>query len=211
MKGYDLKIKIYKYNDEEVLEFIKDCSAQYNSKSSNANKADAFRMYILSKYKNHLWLDMDVYIHNANNFVNTFNFNEKYYYKSWWLLYNCNNLEFFKNIYEYYKKGMLIKLTDYKCTEFLGYPISKKRSSGLIHLFYIDNYENSIWYLVEETDEFIESVKNLRKKYIFISYNSLHIDQIHSLKNDKELINFINITYPNKLIKYDKNIIRKEK
>ena len=89
-------IIIFNEESKEYKEFLNIYNTRkYKNKDSYVRLADAFRMYILSIYKNYLWLDGDVYIDNIN-----LQWNLKFYFQPcWYCLYNGDNLDYYKKVF----------------------------------------------------------------------------------------------------------------
>ena len=99
-RGYDAEIKIYTEEDQDFKDFMK-----FNLPICGrpAQLTDAFRVYILSKYKYHLWLDLDVYVSEMPNCNNLhFNFDNIYFKNNWCIMYNANNTDYFKKLLQGY-------------------------------------------------------------------------------------------------------------
>lgn len=140
-KDINIDIKIFNENDSEYGQFYNKFSYILNLTEHLSHKADLFRLYILSKYINYCWLDTDVYIYDANNFIDTFkNFIFKKYF---YALSSGDNTTFFKSVLNYYlDNNELIKLCDHELVEKLNIQCSNfnAQTSGVVHLRYIDHY-----------------------------------------------------------------------
>lgn len=102
-KGYDCEIKIYDWDDPVVnnfYELLKKHNIPYE-KSGPEFFSDIFRIWLMSENKNYLWLDTDVYIRDDADF-SSLDFNNKVFEGYNWFMYNAEDLDFFKNILNYY-------------------------------------------------------------------------------------------------------------
>lgn len=194
--GYEAEIVIYTKNSPEYQivenEIIKNWENPLKSIC-----ADVFRMYILSSKPNHLWLDWDIFIRDSF----TMNLSEMFFMPSWYFIYNSNNIDFFKPIYNYYKKMPQFQyLYDKEVTEFLSknkiinYEFNELDESMLIHLCFLDNVPVKGWYFIydqERHDYFVKEHKQDRHNYQFIVPTSTRQGYIKGLYNEKELIKFL--------------------
>jgi len=136
------EIIIYNEDSVEYKEFLKIIETEKINKQDKLKTlqlADAFRMYILSKYPNHLWLDGDVYINDYNLKWNL----KFYFYDSWHILFNGHNLQFFKNVFNLYLTEDIYNLIDYDiCLKYnleLSEKLDLKTFKCLCHLCQLDN------------------------------------------------------------------------
>lgn len=99
--GYDCEIKIFNYDDDEVKLFYNTYPQYKDYPEAHLNLvSDVFRIWILSRYPNHLWLDSDIFVYYDHfNFIDQLYFNNPYC-----VMYNSTNLSFFKNILDWYLK-----------------------------------------------------------------------------------------------------------
>lgn len=133
--GYSCEIKIYSYNDAEVLQYKDECRFFVANERDLSKISDGFRVYILSKNKNYIWLDWDLYVPDRPLTVqNEFYLPENFVYIS-----NVGELNTFKGIYEGYKTGRFLGFTDRVVTCLLGVNNKEKIPEDFIHLFQVDN------------------------------------------------------------------------
>lgn len=194
----DCKITIFDFNSPEMKEFnsLKD----WNFKRPSM-KANAFRLWILSKYPNHLWLDWDIYIPEKFN-INQFDLNQIFLYKIFCVMYNANNLNLFSKIFNAY-------LTDDFCQNNYDQAVFKYLNlkehctfnwrNIFMHLAKIDTdrIKPIVWVTSESFKGDINYYINSIDKYVYFSSNSFskisgynHI--IFNCLGDKDLITFVN-------------------
>lgn len=159
-------------------------------------------MYILSKHENYLWLDADVYCYSPELVFKSFDFNSKFISKTWSKLYNANDLAYFKNIYQAYIDYLYPQKCDRRMMEALNLDMSWNKILGLTHLFYLENYPNANWIQISNIADvpYTEDRISWRQKTVyFYKGECLVSDGAFALYNDKNLINFINTNYSDKI------------
>ena len=133
-QGYECEIKIFNYDDELVKEYFDEIGLHKESKSK-AVVTDGFKIFILSKFPNHLWFDLDLWISYNYIFKDELYFNTSQYY-----IYNSDNTDFFKYIYDKYKTGEFVDKDDKQVFVKLGFKKPKCVFWNTIrHLQAIDN------------------------------------------------------------------------
>lgn len=133
-QGYECEIKIFNYDDKLVKEYFDEIGLHKESKSK-AIVTDGFKIFILSKFPNHLWFDLDLWISYNYVFKDELYFNTSQYY-----IYNSDNTDFFKYIYDKYKTGEFVDKDDKKVFAKLGFKRPKCVFWNTIrHLQAIDN------------------------------------------------------------------------
>lgn len=180
----EMNIKIYTKEDIEFKEFYNEFTSRTNYTLHNlkiSHVADAFRLYIMSNKQNYMWLDWDLFILNDFN-IQDFNYSNKIFRKSFSILYNGVELDFFKKIYNYVLNNNLNRYRDVMIVE------------ELINSKVIDN--------TDLYDSKFPSIRNLfwlkynEKNWTFKN-NSVHIIRdgkdklVKDLGNDKSLMYFI--------------------
>jgi len=186
-QGYECEIKIFSYDDELVKEYFDEIGLHKNSKYK-AVVSDGFKMFILSKFPNYLWLDWDIFINKNYKFNDEFYLNGGMYY-----IYNSDNTEFFKNIYSKYKTGEFVDMIDFDVFKKLGIKKTKFIYYNQIkHLYGIDNYNKIVF-----TDD-VDLINKLSKigEICIMTHNtdisSEDYPRIIRYKDeDIEIINFI--------------------
>lgn len=196
------KFKIYTPEDE----IVKQCMNEYkesfkhidtiNKKNEGFEwKSDIVRIYILSKLKNHLYFDSDVYFDDINISVNNSSSiksmldsdKNKFYYGSFAIIWNGNDFEIFKKILNFYKDKFLneIKiLSDIEITPFF-------KSEYNMFERHVQNYHYS--------EIFMFSKGCIDTKYVQVDKNKL--EYIKKIKNKEEL--FKNIVLTKRFKEYD--------
>ena len=210
--NYNVQIKIYTKYDNDYInfynEFITKTDYAYNNLRMS-HIADAFRLYILSKYPYHLWLDWDVYVKPKVAF--NLNYDEKIFRKSFTILYNSNDLDFFLKIYNYVMNNRLSKLGDKKLVNYLinnnvieNTPMEYVVSS-ILHLHWLDNDKTNYLVFTDYIDKDNEYYKQLEywynndrlnrkpNDYVFISKEKEKIGK--NIFKEKEVIEFILMTF----------------
>ena len=133
-QGYECEIKVFNYDDELVKEYFDEIGLHKESKSK-AVVTDGFKIFILSKFPNYLWLDLDLWISYNYIFKDELYFNTSQYY-----IYNSDNTDFFKYIYDKYKTGEFVDKDDKQVFAKLGFKKPKCVFWNTIrHLQAIDN------------------------------------------------------------------------
>lgn len=175
--GFDCDIKIFTYDSPEVQEFKKEYNYANNYEGKNpALLADAFRMWVLSRNTNYLWLDSDIYIHRDIDKLNLdFPF-DGHLGKSFCVIFNGQNTEKFKYIWNIYQTTDLSSMGD---KEFIKTFLDGKcddRSwmvDKILHLCEIDRQNQSPrakWHFVSNEDTSLYLKERLNKReYTFIS------------------------------------------
>lgn len=168
-----------------------------------SRSANAFRIYILSKYPYQLWLDADIYASEQPNCNDMkFDFNNIFFKSNWSVRYNSEDTEFFKVILEKYLQGLFYDsklnraLADHEVYAKIipnADPMAKIRnpywtSMNLIHLSIVDHEEEDVenWDLSE-----LDSKHILQKPtYYTMPKHPLTVP----VGNNPKLINFIKQT-----------------
>jgi len=99
-QGYKCEIKIFQPDDIEVIKYKEECNFYISHTKSLSRVSDGFRMYILSRYKNYLWLDTDVYCNDNIIFTN-----KTVFTNDWWYIYNGEELKIFDCLYNSFYKN----------------------------------------------------------------------------------------------------------
>lgn len=194
-KGYEVETKIYKRTDPEFI-YVYDNILKDVTPIKKGWWSDVFRMYILSKYPNHIWLDWDVFI--LDNFE--LNENIPFLMKTYYFIYNGTNLDLFKTIYEAYDKYKLFNLVDQDVSNFLinnniiDYQFDKGFDKYSVHCFFIDDQEVSHLYFInteDEKSEFVQEHLMDKQHYRFINPKTKKHHHIMGLYNQQELKSFL--------------------
>jgi len=209
--GYDVNVKLYTNEHQDYKDYYKLCK---NWVDHNLNKpeliADGFRIYILSKYANHLWLDTDLYFHNDFNFENRFIFSYH-----WCYLYNKDNLEFFKNILTNFycnekifnDNPDLYNYNDRKVSFYINCGWDKpKMLSKTTHMSFVNNYskerlkfcntENTNFNKFDFDGILIVANDNIRAKFVDIFGIEKTRKYVRNLRGNIELLYYIKNQFP---------------
>ena len=173
--GYD--IKVFDYNSEEVKFVKSECHEHFLGKSISI-KTDAIRMYILSQYPNHLYLDWDVYVHKP------FDLKEKLIRPYFWSIYNAEELDYFKVLYEQYKLGLFKNLYDAEVSKILNIK-DNGAINELNHLYSADRP----YYLFSSNQD--TATKYKHSKVCVINNGGNILRNAINIKGDKELFDFL--------------------
>ena len=212
--GYQAKIKIYTNEDNDYIDY---CNICYEWVSKNKDKpsllADGFRIYILSKYKNYLWVDSDIY------FCKSFKFADRQIFSDHWaFIYNSDDITIFKKIFkEFYSNNKLLIENKNLCNfydkhVYKYFNLSNKRDEMLentLHLSFINNFgdpETKVKLCKNINSDFSEfdfdRILVCLNNDIWIKFSEkVGIDKARkyarSLKNDSEVIDYLLTTFPN--------------
>lgn len=209
-----MNIKIYTKDDIEFINFYKDFTTRTPYTFDNlkiSHIADAFRLYIMSMQPHYLWLDWDMFV--LDNFrIEIFDYDNKIFRNSFNVLYNGNELEFFKKLYNYIIDNRLNNFGDKEITKILinDNIITKNdlyvyRFTSFRNLFYLKNRNSNDWIFMNILDRENIYYKELLRyangetkiklnKYVFITKNTQDVIA-KNLGDDKTLINFILTNY----------------
>ena len=197
-QGYEAELVIYNNESEEFKYVFNDiiCDLRTQNQDRKAHYTDIFRMYILSKYPYHIWLDWDVYI------LKTFELDltKPYRLFNWFIMYNANDLETYAKIYECFKTIPRFRhLGDRNASEYLienniiENDFTKLGHTQLIHCSFLENDPDAL-YIIREEDENTDLVQNNildKHNYRFINPLTKHHRGIKGLYNEKPLIKFV--------------------
>ena len=225
--GHQCEIKIYMPEDEEVKNFLKIYPLTQKCLEINRLEllSDAFRMYILSKYPYHLWLDSDRYIFPSVVFTD---YDKPYLIHIFHTIYNANDTKTFERFWNYYLNELKDPMNDQMVFTQLNVPEEftfKKPIRHSHHLykfmriqqpqrfFYIDNKE-TFDYVANNLQEIIklmlEQTANQERYITFIAnlyYEDLLrlIKSTHVFNNFKKTDNLMKLDEePEDLVKYIK-------
>jgi hypothetical protein len=173
--GYD--IKVFDYNSEEVKFVKNDCLEHFESKSISI-RTDAIRMFILSQYSDYLYLDWDVYVHEP------FELKEKVIRPYFWSIYNAEELDYFKVLYEQYKLGLFKNLYDAEVSKILNIK-DNGTINELNHLYSADRP----YYLFSNNQD--TATKYAHSKVCVINNGENILRNAINIKGDKELFDFL--------------------
>jgi len=123
-KNNNLNIKniiIYNKLNPEYIEFWKLFSPIWDLYTNKRIEfiADAFRIYILSKHNNYLWLDGDVLI--SEDALNNIFLDKIYFDDCWDKIYNANNTRIFKMIWDKFLNKSFLNMKDKEIFHFLKF------------------------------------------------------------------------------------------
>ena len=192
-QGFNLDIKIFDSSSPEWIDFLNVCPYSFKRRSMQVN---AFRIYMLSKYDNYLWLDWDVYIpDNLDNF--NLDLNDYLFYKIFYVMYNGNNKQFFSNIFNKYLTDEYCRYNyDQAVTKYLKLenhaPTNFQRY--FIHLadFELDRAKPIKWLTENDPINYemydkYNCISEYRLNINLLNYNSY----IFNCYNDSTLINYL--------------------
>ncbi len=198
-RGYEAEIKIYTDTSPEFQKVYNECIENKNC-NLKSHWADAFRIYILSENPRYMWLDWDIYV--RDNFE--FDFEEEYIMRSFYLIYNKDNTEYFKKVYDLYLTDNLINFQDKEVTNYLtnkniiNFELKKPFVRCIVHTNFIDNQPVGILHFINESEEnsdFVQNNKDKKSQYKFIIRKGYYHQRIFSLYDEKELIDFVKNHY----------------
>ena len=134
--GHECEIKIYMPEDEEVKNFLKIYPLTQKCLDINRLEllSDAFRIYILSKYAYHLWLDSDMYIFPSVEFID---YDKPYLYKIFFTIYNANDTKTFKRFWNYYLNELKDPANDQIVFPQLNVPEEFGFRQPLVHVYHL--------------------------------------------------------------------------
>lgn len=197
--GYVCKIKIYDYDDPEIIEFFNIIKTSYTNylDFKPSRLANMFRIWIMSKYPYYLWLDTDIYVNEAPNCNNLkFDYDSKEFEGNWSVMYNSNDLKFFQNIWKLFlkEKSSLDNnlLGDYKVyNRIYNLPLDKvasqskyRRDRNFIHLALIDDIQN-------KPNRILDKKSFYENKTIKVFKIKANKNSCINIKDNPLLINFL--------------------
>jgi len=161
-------IIIFNEDSQEYKDFLTIfLSNPYNRTNTIPRRlANGFRMYILSKYKNYLWLDSDMYINDVN-----FEWKADMLFSgiSWNIAFNGDQLDFFKDIFNLFLTENLGTLIDWEIS--LKYNLPFISFNKLLHnncFTHLSKFDLgrrcfSISYNENNSKEIIKCYNNIKK------------------------------------------------
>ena len=210
-RGINVITKIYDENDIEFIDFYNKFKSTTGFTFENlkiSHIADAFRLYIVANKPNHMWFDWDLLATNDFN-IDNFDYDKKIFKKSFSFIYNGNELDFFKKVYNYIVDNRLSRDGDKKLVNRLllsnvikDNDISIINPVNTLNLFWLNSREAKDLIFVNEIDidnkyyvELLNWIKNdgVNKKpnnYIFVTRNTNDV-VAKNIRNNYDLIKFI--------------------
>lgn len=189
-------VKIFNYNSPEVI----DAKKLYDKYIVNCVKnnllnfaTDPIRLYILSKYKDYLYLDTDLACinNNVNKFLSEIESNKHTVFgDGFYFLYSGEDNFFFKDILNtYYTKPAIIKDENILESYGNGIKLKDELKNNFIHLHHISKLFNGNLKDYAYFDENSNLQKNIDKllkcKTLFISTNNVKQKNLKILKEIK--------------------------
>lgn len=200
----EIDIKLFTNTDKEFIEFKNQFDFDI-MKYNPSHIADAFRMYILSKNLQYVWLDTDMFIYSTEKFLSNFVDVDYTFRRSFNFLYSGSKNKIFENIFEQYVNNRdLIKLQDNEVSKLLSLQDHFCGYSGVYHLYFIDNYylqQNVPIYMVPFEYSYEDAVKEIettpkqqfRRKHILITLEEKYkrTDYIYKIPKSDELVDLL--------------------
>lgn len=222
---FDIPIKIFKYDDPEIIEAkekFKDL-LNYILKSCRYSLAiytDILRLYILSKHKEMIWLDMDVYFYETQkgDFLKKLeSFNHQFTLPSaqnYYFIYNGQNLKEASNILNLYIQYMdqrkrididsvFLRENNYKCKNIISNEFLR-----MLHLSYLDNIPESKYSFVWCED--LEKILNCKSFYTYFLAPSSFKEEVEEKRKNNIYLQTAKIKYvPGKIPEKDIQFFKK--
>ena len=166
-------IKLFNRDSKEFQDFWKEFEhRKYDNCAYLAQVADAFRLYILSTYPNHLWFDSDVYVQDV-----TFKWKDKFIFsENWHCLYNGSNTSFYKDVFNIFLTEDVSRLRDelickkyalstktfdnYADGDFIFHLCQVDNSSDFLFVIYNESIYDMILPIIQSWDDIRQKLKN---------------------------------------------------
>lgn len=163
-RGEEAEIKVYRYNDPEVLEFLS--IYPHTEECLNTNRlnilADAFRVFILSRHPYYVWLDSDIYAYENVIYNQTFQLKRIFSIMS-----NLDDTQTFKDLFEIYMNSSTLKVDRDMYKELKWDNKSINCIQNYLHMYRYMRIMRQNFILMkteEDVDRFLSNIDNIRIK-----------------------------------------------
>lgn len=186
--GYKVRIKIYKWYHPLVLLGKLVMRKHFEKSKSKAVQTDALKVWFLSLFKYHVFLDFDCYICEQCSPICETKLRKAFEFMVCW-----EDKKPFKKLADLYRKGYFINMNDKTvhtriCSMFpFMCDLNDKLPSYIKHLFQIDNYNKVI------VGDDIEVLSKYTTDNGVINLNKKHIPRALNIRDEQLLNNVLNI------------------